>query len=400
MNSAARRLGGRRALVDVAVAVVFTLLIGWAIVDPPGPASPWPSWSAWLVGAALSGPVVVRRRWPLPALAAAGAVAVLATVLGAVAAGMIVLSFMPTVLVLYLVACTISPGRSAAALAGCAVAACAAILFFYRDVLPTLPPAPAVSELPPYWPVEIGTISVAMVIAWAAGLLVRARRVTSARLAREIAHAAVVEERLRISRELHDVIGHSMSLIAVKATVANHVADAQPDEARAALAAIEHTSRTTLAEIRRVLGGLRTDSDQHHPDLLPTGLADLRELADRIGSAGVEVDLALVGDAPLPAVLGPTVYRIVQEGLTNVLAHTTATRCRVAVEVHHQEVTIEITNPGPLRRSRVPAGGGYGLIGMRERVMLYGGSFHAGPIPDDGFRVAARLPFEPSGLPQ
>src|SRR5690606_31029876 len=106
--------------------------------------------------------------------------------------------------------------------------------------------------LPPLWPVELGMIVASMVVAWVAGLLVRSRRDANARLANEIAHAAVVEERLRISRELHDIIGHSMSLIAVKATVANHVADVRPEEARAALAVIERTSRTTLTEIRRV----------------------------------------------------------------------------------------------------------------------------------------------------
>jgi signal transduction histidine kinase len=113
-------------------------------------------------------------------------------------------------------------------------------------LLPTLPPVPYRSELPPFWPVEIGVTWVAMGVAWATGLVVRWRRDTTARMARQLAHAAVVEERLRISRELHDVIGHSMSLIAVKAAVANHVAGTRPEENRAALAVIEHTSRSTL----------------------------------------------------------------------------------------------------------------------------------------------------------
>lgn len=122
------------------------LLIGYAIVDPPGPASRWPSWSAWVVGAVLAGPVAVRRRWPEPALAVAAVGALLACVLGAAAAGVIVVSFLPTVLVLYVVAGTASRRRSATALVGCLAAACAAVGFFYRDVLPTLPPAPTAAS--------------------------------------------------------------------------------------------------------------------------------------------------------------------------------------------------------------------------------------------------------------
>ena len=123
-----------------------------------------------------------------------------------------------------------------------------------------------------------------------------------------------------------------------------------------------------------------------------------------IGSDGIFIELT-EGTSPRDVGGGQWTewFNFGAHGSTVVFANTRLARvgrCRVAVEIDHQEVTIEITNPGPLRRSRVPAGGGYGLIGMRERVMLYGGSFHAGPIPDDGFRVSARLPFEPSGLPQ
>jgi len=357
-----------------------------------------------VVGAVLAGPVAVRRRWPQPALAVAAVGALLACVLGAAAAGVIVVSFLPTVLVLYVVAGTASKRRSATALVGCLVAARAAIGFFYRDVLPTLPPAPYRSELPPLWPVELGMIAASMAGAWVAGLLVRSRRDANARLAGEIAHAAAVEERLRISRELHDIIGHSLSLIAVKATVANHVADVRPDEARAALSVIEHTSRTTLTEIRRVLGALRSDAGPPHVDMPRAGLDGLPELADRVTSTGLAVDLdissALDDGRPLPTSLGVSVYRIVQEALTNVVAHSAATRCRVAVHVGRREVTIEVTDPGPPRRPGPVAEGGYGLIGMRERALLYGGTFEAGPDRDGGFRVSARLPYESAGAAQ
>ncbi|GAA2533004.1 sensor histidine kinase [Pilimelia columellifera] len=396
MRSAVRWLGGRPGLIDVVIAGALALTVGYSIVDPPGPASRWPVWSAWLVGVVLAAPVSVRRRWPLPALAAAGTAATLATVLGAVTAGMLLLSFAPTVLVLYLVACTASRVRSSAALMACLITASAAIVFFYRDVLPTLAPALDRSELPPYWPVELGATAAAMGVAWALGLLVRARRDAHAGLARQLAHTAVIEERLRISRELHDLIGHSMSLIAVKATVANHIADARPDEVRAALNTIEHTSRTTLNEIRRILGGLRADADPYHHGP-PTGLAGLPELADRMRSTGLHVDLTITADGLPPSGVDTSVYRIVQEALTNVTTHTTATTCRVTVTLTGREVAIEVTDPGPLRPAGKPADGGYGLIGMRERVTLYGGSFHAGPSADGGFRVAAHLPFAPGG---
>lgn len=137
---------GRPSVVDSVSAVALMLLIGYALVDPPGPASRWPSWSAWVVGAVLAGPVAVRRRWPEPALAVAAVGALLASVLGAAAAGVLVVSFLPTVLVLYVVAGTASRRRSATALVGCLAAACAAVGFFYRDVLPTLPPAPTAAS--------------------------------------------------------------------------------------------------------------------------------------------------------------------------------------------------------------------------------------------------------------
>ncbi|GAA3163372.1 sensor histidine kinase [Nonomuraea salmonea] len=209
----------------------------------------------------------------------------------------------------------------------------------------------------------------------------------------------MADERRRIARELHDVIGHSMSLIAVKATVANHVADARPQEARAALAIIEQTSRSTLAEIHRVLGLLRSDGDprltQEETHLPVPGVADLPGLADHARSAGVEVDLTVHEEAELPAAVAMSIYRIVQQALTNVITHAAPTHCSVSVHINPRETTIEVLDDGP-RHGRPPrtGPGGHGLIGMRERVKLYGGTFSAGPRPEGGFRVAARLPYD------
>lgn len=324
---------------------------------------------------------------------AAGA---LSTVAGAAAAGAISVSFVPTVLVLYLVATATSAVWSVAGLAACLAIAVTAVLIFYDQVLPGLTPAATPSELPPAWPIEIGVIGVLMVTGWAVGTVVRWKRETTARLVRHLAEAAVADERRRIARELHDVIGHSMSLIAIKATVANHVADARPQEVRAALAVIEQTSRSTLTEIHRVLDLLRSDGDPH---LLAPGMADLPELAGHARSAGVEVELTVREEAAPPPAVAVSVYRIVQQALTNVITHAGPTRCSVTVDLDGREAMIEVVDDGPRHgRPPRPGHGGHGLIGMRERVKMYGGTFSAGSRPEGGFRVAARLPYDPNDM--
>ncbi|MEO3796341.1 sensor histidine kinase [Nonomuraea sp. B10E15] len=398
----ARRLG-RSGLADAVAAVVVALLVGYTLVDPPGPSPSWPAWSAWPVAAVVSFPVALRRRRPRAMLAVACAAAALATVAGAAAAGALSVSFLPTVLVLYLVASTASLAWSAAGLAACLAAAAITVLIFYAQVLPGLSPADTPSELPPYWPVEIGVIGVLLAGAWVLGTAVRWKRDTTARLVRHLAEAAVGDERRRIARELHDIIGHSMSLIAVKATVANHVADARPQEVRAALSVIEQTSRSTLTEIHRVLDLLRSDGDAQQAHLLVPGMADLPELAAHARSAGVEVDLTVREEGALPPAVAVSVYRIVQQALTNVVTHAGPTRCSVTVDIDGREAVIEVVDDGP-RHGRPPrqgpgGHGGHGLIGMRERAKAYGGTFSAGSRPEGGFRVAARLPYDLNGDP-
>lgn len=397
MEWAGRRLDGR-GVADAVTAVIVALIIRYAIVDPPGPSSWWPAWSAWPVAAVVSFPVAVRRRRPRAMLALACTAAGLATVTGAVAAGAIWVTFVPTVLVLYLVASTTSIAWSAAGLAACASGAVTAVLIFYERVFPGLEPAAGPSEVPPAWPIEIGVICVLLAAAWAVGTAVRWKRDTTARLVRHLSEAAVADERRRIARELHDVIGHSMSLIAVKATVANHVADARPHEVRAALTVIEQTSRSTLTEIHRVLGLLRSDSDPQQAHLPVPGMADLPELAAHARSAGVEVDLTVREGAELPPAVAMSVYRIVQQALTNVITHAAPTRCSVSVDIDGRKAAIEVVDDGP-RHGRPPRAGhgGHGLIGMRERAKMYGGTFSAGRRPEGGFRVAARLPYDQSG---
>jgi signal transduction histidine kinase len=230
--------------------------------------------------------------------------------------------------------------------------------------------------------------------AYAARLEERTAELERAR--EELARRAVVEERLRLARELHDVVAHAMSVIAVQSGVGAHVANTQPKEARRSLAAIEATSRATLEELRRLLEVLRQE-DEPQGALAPVpGLANLDSLLAEVSKAGLAVRLQVNGTRPpVPAGVDLSAYRIVQEALTNVVKHAGPARAQVVVGYRDHEVTVEVTDDG---RGAVPpasdgrVGSGHGLIGMRERVQAFGGDLQIGPRPGGGFRVAARLP--------
>ena len=206
---------------------------------------------------------------------------------------------------------------------------------------------------------------------------------------------AVSDERLRIAQELHDVIGHSLGVIALQSGVGAHVIDTDPAEAKASLLAVSSTSRTALAEVRRILGALRTDdgTGAYRP---PPGLESLPELAADLTAAGLPVQVRIEGArTDVPAALDLTAYRLVQEALTNVLRHSGPTQATVTVRYAPTAVEVEVLDDGNgLDRIPVPgARQGYGQLGMRERVTVWGGSLDAGPRPDGGYRVAARLPY-------
>src|SRR5215216_2832157 len=212
----------------------------------------------------------------------------------------------------------------------------------------------------------------------------------------ELARRAVTEERLRLARELHDVVAHAMSVIAVQSGVGAHIANTQPKEAAKALAAIEATSRAALEELRRLLGVLR-QADEPQGDLAPVpGLADLEGLLAEVAKAGLAVKLRVNGTRPpVPAGVDLSAYRIVQEALTNVVKHAGSARAQVVVGYGDQDVTVEVTDDGRGAVTSVSdgrVGTGHGLIGMRERVQAFGGDLEVGPRPGGGFRVAARLP--------
>ena len=209
----------------------------------------------------------------------------------------------------------------------------------------------------------------------------------------ESALRAAADERLRIAQELHDVVAHSLGVIAVQAGVGMHVIDTDPAEARRSLEHISRTSRSSLAEIRRVLGLVR--SGEPTASYSPTpGLADLPQLVDEMAGAGLPVDLEVAeGAADLPPGVELAAYRIVQEALTNALRHARAHRATVRVEVDGSRLRVVVSDDGAGQNGKGRPGG-HGLVGMRERVAVYGGTLELGPAAEGGFRVDAAIPFD------
>lgn len=395
--------------VDAAVAVVYTLLLALSASSPaPGRS---PAWTAGAPGAvtvavvALVGlPPAARRLAPVPVLSV-----VLAATVAGHALHVVREPFLAAAFVLYLVVQrTHRPARVSltALVVTCGVMAAAVMVVGV--------PQPMIDVVGPFL-----TGAVALIAAAALGRTVQARRRYAARYAEQVAERAVLAERLRIAREMHDVVTHSLGIIAVKAAVANHVADGRPQEARDALQVIEATSREALTEMRRMLGVLREDASRPGP------AADLAVLAGRARAAGIRLDLELAGDdgppdlSRLPGPVGLTVHRVVQEALTNVIAHAPGARCAVRVDVVRDgsaaaEVQVSVTDDGgptdggeaaddgpaagaTAAGATAAAAGGRGLAGMRERVTALGGSLSAGPVPGRGFAVRAVIPLPAPG---
>jgi signal transduction histidine kinase len=218
----------------------------------------------------------------------------------------------------------------------------------------------------------------------------RARRLESDR--EERARAAVVEERTRIARDLHDLIAHSVSLMTVQAGAARLVLPDDPARAHEPLLSVEETGREALAEMRRLFGIVR--GDEGDAALAPQpGLARLDALLEQAGKAGLPVELEVEGARrTLPPGVDLTAYRIVQEALTNARKHGGAGRAQVTIRYGREALDVEIRNDR--RRARVAKEAGHGLVGMRERVSLYGGELEAGPQGEGGYAVRARLPVE------
>ncbi|SDY83815.1 Histidine kinase-, DNA gyrase B-, and HSP90-like ATPase [Asanoa ishikariensis] len=213
--------------------------------------------------------------------------------------------------------------------------------------------------------------------------------------------SAVEEERARIARELHDIVSHNVSLMIVQATAAREVLTTLPDDAAAALAAVETAGRTTMTELRHLLGLLAPAADGGEEDAPQPSLSRLSPLVDRIAFAGLPVEVRIAGEPrPLPSGVDVTAYRIVQEALTNALRHGTAGKAEVTVRYAERSLRVEVLTSGPsvLTGDRpVPAdanGAGRGLLGLKQRVAVYGGDLDARRRLGGGYRVRARIPVD------
>ena len=245
-----------------------------------------------------------------------------------------------------------------------------------------------------------------MVATWMVGRLVRSWRRQAVELdglaaqleleRAENARLAVTDERTRIARELHDVVGHTLSLMVLQAGAERLALGDDRPSTREALVQIEQAGRSTLTELRRLVGVLRRDDDE--PELAPTpGLDRIGELVDHVRQTGLAVDLQIVGrPRALPPGLDVSAYRIVQEALTNTVKHARASAAGVRINYGERELGIEVTDDGS-GPATPAAGGGHGLVGMRERVALYEGQLSVGPATGSGFIVRALLPLGGTG---
>jgi signal transduction histidine kinase len=348
---------------------------------------PFDGW-AYLLSILVSGPLAVRRRWPTAVLAVTCVAYVGYLALGYQPS----LNFWGPIVALYTVA-SMRPARTAIVSA----VATAAVIFYSGLAARVLSLEVCVAQavLAPGIATMFGanTRLLAARNDQLASLTARLREGQ-----RELARRAVVEERVRIARELHDVVAHHMSVVSVQAGLARYVLASDPAVAGTALDTIATASHEGLEEMRRLLLVLRVEPDAgHHP---APGLARIEDLVERVRAAGVPVDLVVHGHqrALLPGA-DSCAYRVVQEALTNVLKHARPTRVTVTLRYEENDLSVHIGDDGggPPPAARADETAGHGLIGMRERAQLYGGTVTAGPRASGGFDVVLTLPTPESG---
>lgn len=264
-----------------------------------------------------------------------------------------------------------------------------------------------VSQIPGHPAADLVFVPLDFGISWLAGFILRGSaeqaeaavaRATAAEREREKeALRAVAEERTHIARELHDIVGHSLSVMTVQTSGVRRVLEPQQQRERDALLAVERTGREALAEMRRVVGALRDAGEG--PALTPRpSLSRVDKLVAQVREGGLRVNLEIEGEPiALPAGVDLTAYRLIQEGLTNTTKHAAARHAEVRVRYDHDHVVIDVCDDGRGVVGSEPStnGSGHGLVGMRERVSIYGGELEAGPRPEGGFRLHARLPVAP-----
>jgi signal transduction histidine kinase len=335
------------------------------------------------LAAIITVPLLVRRRYPLLVLCAIVVASWLQYELG----GGLGQPWLAFILALYAVAAH-SVLRDA--VLGAAVAA----LITLVDGVSKLRDGEPWEDVVPAWFVVAGV--------WGFGRWMRRRRQELDRLheqtevleqdREEATSVAVADERARIARELHDLVAHSMGVIVIQSQAAQRVMLTDPTAAEQALMSIEVTGRQGLAEMRRLLDVL-IDSEDIAPLAPQPALRHLGALLDRVRLAGLAVEMSVEGEErPLPPGVDLSAYRIVQEALTNTLRHAGAARVRVRVRYCQDAVELEVADDGTTPGT--DSAGGHGLIGMSERVALYGGSLHAGHRPEGGYLVRAHLPVD------
>jgi signal transduction histidine kinase len=399
---------GRALAVDVllAVGIAVVQVLGIRLSERVGRSPDWraPDALAYLLLVVGPAALVLRRRWPLGVLAVTVACG-LAYAARTYPEGPSQLATFPA---LWTVALTVPRRRAWLAAGTTAAAAVVTELVLYGETtFEGEPVYAAVAVLAAMWWGE----SVRARRAYVAELRDRAERAERTR--EEEARRRVDEERLRIARELHDVVSHTIGVISVQAGVAAHLLPRRPDKAADSLAAIRQASDEALGELHAMLGVLRErDGEDGRAPLSPApGLADLDALVAQATGAGLEVAVSVKGQpGPLPAAVDLAAYRVVQESLTNVVRHAGASRAEVTVTHHDGRVEVEVTDNG--RGAAVGNGAesasgrrvtdsdrqsrsgrsGQGIPGMRERAAILGGSLEAGPRPEGGFRVRASLP--------
>ena len=363
---AVRRLAGvdLDLVTDAGVAIAGVALTALAAWAPWGAAVIGPVWLRAVLPLLAGGPLVLRRRAPLIMWGAISAA--IALQYGITSHPPQGLEWFVLFAAAYSLGALVSLRRSAVCLAVSMVVFIAA--------------RPGVSVIP-------------LLAAWLVGVFVSTRGRAASLTARNAvlqqqAEQAAEAERTRIARELHDIVAHHLSVIVLQAGGAR--ASGNADEAT--LEKIENSGRQALTETRRLLGVLRDPGEE--TGLAPQpGIDELDALAASIRAAGVPVNLVISGNrAALPAAVDVSVYRIVQEALTNVLKHASHACANVTIGCAVDAVTIEVTDDGTKQSVNGTLAGGHGLAGMRERVAIFGGELYAGPRPDGGFAVHARLP--------
>jgi signal transduction histidine kinase len=372
--------------------VVFAAGAGLALLTlAVGPLSHAPGRG--LVPALLvCGPIVALRRWPVPVLAVAAAATAVV-----MAAGNAPLSFGVMLgLAVYFVASRLPRRWSVPAALATAAALGVALVYAALAVRHASPASEAVASLVPVAAAWFIGDSVATRRRYLAGLAEQAERERAAEAER--ARQDTREERVRIARELHDVVAHTLAVITVQAGVGRRLAAKRPEEASAALESIETIGRTAQDELRVVLGLLREEEAGTAPLAPAPRLADVEALVAAVRASGTPVELQISGaDRQLSPALELSVYRVIQEALTNVVKHAPGARAAIDLAVSASQVRLEVADDGGPTAAAPADGGpgtGHGIVGMRERIGAFGGRLAAGPDADRGYRVIAEIPIE------